>query len=102
MAKIIEHTPAWLSRPSPGFDVFQPSSSSGSSRASLSNGQGKKLEHRGVLRTIAHRGTEIFVASGNQIKWADLVALKEAGKEVGQVSEHCKVRASCISLRTRC
>lgn len=32
----------------------------------------------GPRRTIARRGTEIFTAVGKEIRWADLVYLKEA------------------------
>ena len=31
-----------------------------------------------ALRTIAHRKTEVFVAIGREIRWADLATLKDA------------------------
>ena len=52
MPKILSYTPAWLSRPSSGFDLF--SSKVKSSTPSTS-------DFIGPRRTIARRGTEIFV-----------------------------------------
>lgn len=42
----------------------------------------------GPRRTIARRGTEVFIAVGKEIRWADLVYLKEAweGKQENQRS----------------
>ena len=35
------------------------------------------IQDVGPNRTIARRGTEIFVAAGKQIRWTDLVSLKD-------------------------
>ncbi|KAI9822996.1 MAG: hypothetical protein M1832_002650 [Thelocarpon impressellum] len=70
MPKVLNYTPAWLSRPSPGFELF-------SSKTPASNTAGSKST-QGPRRTIARRGTEVFVAVGNQIRWADLSYLKNA------------------------
>ncbi|PNS18060.1 hypothetical protein CAC42_4019 [Sphaceloma murrayae] len=80
MMNITGHTPAWLSRPSTGFQVFQPAEKS-KAQSTLSNGYGKKIESRGPLKTLAHRGTEVFYVVENEIRWTDLVALKEAGDD---------------------
>ncbi|KAL2352410.1 hypothetical protein BJ546DRAFT_1064149 [Cryomyces antarcticus] len=81
MPKVLSYTPSWLSRPSPGFDLFQPSPKSKS--PSLVNGS-KKDKHTGPCRTIAHRGTEVFVLAGNEIRWSDLVLLKDTSEELSK------------------
>ena len=35
----------------------------------------------GPFRRIAHRGTEIFVAVGNEIRWSELGTVKDAGED---------------------
>ncbi|KAL8668357.1 MAG: hypothetical protein Q9168_007008 [Polycauliona sp. 1 TL-2023] len=81
MPKVLSYTPSWLSRPSPGFDLV----SSTNKRASLSaqdaghsggNSSNKEQEYLGSRRTVARRGSEIFVVVDNQIRWADLSILK--------------------------
>ncbi|KAG8625168.1 hypothetical protein KVT40_006919 [Elsinoe batatas] len=78
MSKVTAHTPAWLSRPSTGFEVFQPAGKK--SGNALSNGFGKKVDHRGPTRTVVNRGTEVFFVVDNELRWSDMVALKEAGE----------------------
>lgn len=68
MPGVLKHTPAWLSRPSPGFDLF-------SSPPTKSNSDAKNIA--GPRRTIARRGTEVFVAVGNELRWSDLVLLRD-------------------------
>ncbi|KAF2646322.1 hypothetical protein P280DRAFT_502938 [Massarina eburnea CBS 473.64] len=70
MPKVLSYTPAWLSRPSPGYHLFEPSPTTG--RASA-----QRQENAGLRRTIATRDSEIFVAAGREIRWADLAQLKE-------------------------
>ncbi|KAL9085547.1 MAG: hypothetical protein Q9159_004645 [Coniocarpon cinnabarinum] len=68
---VLRHTPRWLERPSPGFKLFNDAA-----HDKLSSGaapHGKLRAHR----PIAHKDTEIFVAVGNQLRWSDLVLLKE-------------------------
>lgn len=87
MPRIISYTPAWLSRPSPGFDVFSPGSNASTPPAT--NGTSpKKVDdtdedepYVGPQRTIARRGTEIFVAVGKQLRWSDLCMLKDDWEE---------------------
>lgn len=56
-------------RPSPGYELFSPKS--GVTKASAA------YEDTGKRKTIATRDTEVFVAVGTEIRWADLVLLKE-------------------------
>ena len=83
MPRIISYTPAWLSRPSPGFSLFSAESkklcgdTDKHSERKSRNGTGKREEWLGPRRVLARRGTELFVAVGNTIRWADLCALKE-------------------------
>jgi nucleoporin NUP82 len=79
MARVVGHTPSWLSAPSPGFNLFQRNPETKAPSA-LRN-QLTKAEARGPTRTIAHRGTEIFALVGNEIRWSDLVSLKDAEKD---------------------
>ncbi|EMD93013.1 hypothetical protein COCC4DRAFT_50734 [Bipolaris maydis ATCC 48331] len=70
MPKILGYTPDWLSRPNPGYHLFAPKHTDG-------KGVVARRAEPGSQRTIATRGSEIFVAVGNEIRWADLVNLKE-------------------------
>lgn len=81
MPKVLNYTPSWLSRPSSGFDLF----SSGNQRTSFGPQDGghprarssdKEQEYLGPRRTIAHRGSEIFLVVDNHIRWADLSIVK--------------------------
>lgn len=75
MPKVLGYTPDWLSRPNPGYHLF-------ASKHTDSNGVAAKRPEPGPRRTIATRGSEIFVAVGNEIRWADLVNLKEETQPV--------------------
>lgn len=70
MPRVLSHTPAWLSRPSPGHQLFEPTPSTNQSPV-------RKHESLGLRRPIATRDSEIFVAVGREIRWADLAHLKE-------------------------
>jgi nucleoporin NUP82 len=74
MPKIKSYAPSWLNEPSPGHKLFEQSGDDG--RPSPTP-YGKKPKP-GPRRTIAHRGTEVFVAVGKQIRWGDLAYLKES------------------------
>ncbi|KAI4720519.1 hypothetical protein E4T48_03214 [Aureobasidium sp. EXF-10727] len=76
MARVIGHTPSWLSAPSAGFNLFQRNSDT-KAPAAVTKAL-TKTESRGPTRTIAHRGTEVFVLVGNEIRWSDLVSLRDA------------------------
>ena len=82
MPKIISYTPSWLSRPSPGFHLFSPHISTdpkrGSDREShqFANGSKNKRTRVGHVKTVARRGSEIFVVVDNEIRWSDLRMLK--------------------------
>ncbi|KAL8786378.1 MAG: hypothetical protein Q9213_002794 [Squamulea squamosa] len=81
MPKVLGYTPPWLSRPSSGYDLF----ASLNKRTSLgiqdganarAKGPHKEQEYLGPRRTIAHRGSEVFVVVDNHIRWADLSIIK--------------------------
>ncbi|KAI2466589.1 hypothetical protein F4781DRAFT_434263 [Annulohypoxylon bovei var. microspora] len=78
MPKIKSYTPAWLLQPSPGHDLFVPNSSDAQSALAYTS---KAIAKDGPRRTIARRGTEVFIAVGKEIRWADLVYLKERWEE---------------------
>jgi len=71
MPKVLSYTPDWLSRPNPGYHLFAPKQTHGNSAGA------KKKQESGPRKTIATRGSEIFVAVGHEIRWADLANLKE-------------------------
>ena len=73
MPKIQSFAPSWLNPPAPGHKLFAPPSDEGRP-ASLAYGRKAKPGRRQI---IAKRGTEVFVAAGKQIRWGDLVYLKE-------------------------
>ncbi|KAK0654349.1 hypothetical protein QBC41DRAFT_332182 [Cercophora samala] len=74
MPRIKTFAPSWLIEPSPGHKLFEPSNDEIKSSSLAYN----KKPKPGPRRTIAHRGTEVFVAVGKQIRWGDLVDLKES------------------------
>ncbi|KAI0879600.1 hypothetical protein GGS24DRAFT_3915 [Hypoxylon argillaceum] len=88
MPKIKAYTPAWLSSPSPGHQLFAPNPNDTQSIPSYAS-----ASTIGPRRTIATRGTEVFIAVGREIRWADLVYLKERWQEKaaqGRKSVHIK------------
>ena len=83
MPKILSYTPPWLSRPEPGFHLFNSSQGTLSSphrerrgSENLSNRHATK-PYQGPTKIIAHRGTEVFVAVDNKLRWSDLCMLKD-------------------------
>lgn len=74
MPRVISYTPEWLSRPKPAFNLFQ--------------SKQPEIQQRfeGARRTVAHRGTEVFVAVGKELRWADLDILRDADAD-GRTSE---------------
>jgi nucleoporin NUP82 len=80
MPQIKSFTPAWLSSPNPGHAHFAQLPKDASHALPLVNIKSKHDTKPGPRRTIAHRGTEVFVAVGKEIRWADLSYLKDAWK----------------------
>ncbi|KAI9641503.1 hypothetical protein NHQ30_010312 [Ciborinia camelliae] len=78
MPQVLGYTPSWLSKPNPGHEIFTagPKSNQTASGHSYSSND-KNSNKSGPRRTIARRGTEVFIAVGKEIRWADLVYLKE-------------------------
>jgi len=65
----------WLSRSSTGYDLFTKTPENPTSYPSLvAVGDGETTV--GPMRVMANRGTEIFVARGNEVRCADLQDLK--------------------------
>ena len=88
MPKVICYTPKWLSRPSPGFELFNTekhvhkAASQGARRDPIQrNGNSGASEYVGSNKTIALRGTEVFVVAGRYIRWSDLCMLKDEYEE---------------------
>lgn len=85
MPKIMSYTPGWLSNPSLGHQIFTATEANGANAQHLSlkafNESIRRNSKPGPRRTIARRGTEVFVAIGKELRWADLVYLKESWEE---------------------
>ncbi|KAG5982160.1 hypothetical protein E4U55_002230 [Claviceps digitariae] len=76
MPKIKSHSASWLSSSNaPGHQLFAPSAEAARSRTLSPVSKNQLLP--GPRRTIARRGTEVFVAVGKEIRWADLAYLKD-------------------------
>jgi nucleoporin NUP82 len=91
MPRILNYTPSWLSRPSPGFDIF----------AAESTKQPAQPDSRDPVapsRTIARRGTQLFVAVGSEVRWTDLVLLKDCYEERDDRSRRRQTPSSLQSV----
>ncbi|KAG6005072.1 hypothetical protein E4U21_000528 [Claviceps maximensis] len=76
MPKIKSHSASWLSSSNaPGHQLFAPSVEAARSRTLGPASKNQLLAS--PRRTIARRGTEVFVAVGREIRWADLAYLKD-------------------------
>ncbi|KAF2485132.1 hypothetical protein BDY17DRAFT_292988 [Neohortaea acidophila] len=75
MPNILSRDPAFLSRPAPGFNLFQPDGSVKGQHSSAGKSDGASS------RKLAHRGTEVFVAVGSEVRWSELGLLRDAGEE---------------------
>lgn len=83
MPKITSYNQAWLAKPNPGHDLFTPTAVKTGGQNGSSDG-GLTWDMKGkprARRTIARRGTEVFIAVGKEIRWADLVYLKAAQED---------------------
>lgn len=77
MPKVKSYSAAWLSKNAPGHRLFEPSPEASRSNALSQAYSSRKKSIAGPRRTIAKRGTEVFVANGREIRWGDLAYLKE-------------------------
>lgn len=91
MPRVIDYTPSWLSRPSAGFQLFDQATSASSPEKTRQKNSGlRETDHigensyEGPLRTIARRGTEIFIVAEKFIRWSDLSTLKSDWEEENQ------------------
>ncbi|ROV94645.1 hypothetical protein VSDG_06198 [Cytospora chrysosperma] len=90
--RVKAYTPSWLSKPAPGHTLFAASADDLKS-STFSPFTSKKKSRPGPRRTIARRGTEVFVAVNREIRWGDLVYLKESWIE-NTGSSHIKKEES--------
>jgi len=72
MLKVQGHTPVWLARGSPGFELFK----SGKQQPRPAETESA----RSTYAPIATRGSEVFVVVDNSIRWADVEVLKAAAE----------------------
>jgi len=77
MSKVKAYTPSWLSKPAPGHALFQATSED----IKTSTFSSKRSTRPGPRRTIAKRGSEVFVAVNREIRWGELVYLKQAWEQ---------------------
>ncbi|TAQ86058.1 hypothetical protein B7494_g5602 [Chlorociboria aeruginascens] len=96
MPTVTSYTPAWLSKPNPGHDIFTSAPKKGKETHLASGNAGnaadssnKKSKPR-PRRTIARRGTEVFIAVEREIRWADLVYMKETWEDSEQKKKGVK------------
>ncbi|PWW72459.1 hypothetical protein C7212DRAFT_302039, partial [Tuber magnatum] len=75
MATIDSDRLPWLSRSSTGYDLFTKTPENPTSYPSLVTAEDEETTV-GPMRVMANRGTEIFVARGNEVRCADLQDLK--------------------------
>lgn len=80
--KVKSYTPSWLSKPAPGHTLFK-ATPEDLDASVFSPYSSNKKARPGPRRTIARRGTEVFVAVNREIRWGDLVYLKESWAEMG-------------------
>lgn len=73
MPKVKSYATPWLSGSAPGRQLFTRDDDSPLTTALSSN----KNALPGPRRTIAKRGSEVFVACGKEIRWGDLASLKD-------------------------
>ena len=76
MPKVKNYAPSWLSEQSPAHKLFE-STPETRSRGLTPTYSNKKTSVLGPKRTIARRGTEVFVAVGKEVRWGDLAYLKD-------------------------
>lgn len=91
MPKIKSFAPSWLNEPAPGHKLFELSNDDVNFPASLLYG---RKPRPGPRRTIARRGTEVFVAVGKQIRWGDLAYLKESWEAKSSTGVHVKTESA--------
>lgn len=94
MPKVTSYTPAWLSKPNPGYDIFAAAPAKATHGNQSLTSSSKKNAKPGPRRTIAHRGTEVFIAVGKEIRWAELVYLKETWEDKQQEQQRGQGKAN--------
>jgi len=87
MPRVLSYTPSWLSRPSTGFDIFATKNEAHVNGRSKPSRPSKHTDFNVPSKTIACRGSEVFVAVGNEIRWSDLAWLKELEEDRAKSGE---------------
>lgn len=85
MPRIIDYNPPWLSASSPSSQLFNTSNAASPSVQPTRKGSLQRENsniYEGPLKTIAHRGTEVFLVAGKNIRWSDLSLLKTEFEEL--------------------
>lgn len=82
MPRVTSYTPSWLCRPSPGFQLFNSGQPAKDAKSNPAVSRNAYIEYLGPTRTIARRGSEVFVVVGKQIRWADLASLKDQWQSI--------------------
>jgi hypothetical protein len=74
MPRVISYNPAWLSNTAPAARVFHKDNNQNvKQELEAQSGHGEFSQ----IRTIAHRGTEVFAAVGKTIRWTDFAIVKD-------------------------
>jgi nucleoporin NUP82 len=90
MPRVIKRTPEWLVPPAPGHSLF-----SSTKTLKSSTEQAGSASSTSPLRTIAKgRGTEVFIAVGNELRWADLGVLKQGAQQKEEFGGNSGLRSS--------
>lgn len=79
--KVKSYQAPWLATGETGHQLFEASNDSLKHRGLSHPGSKRKDAAPGPRRTIAKRGTEVFVAAGKDIRWGDLAYIKEQWSE---------------------
>lgn len=81
MARVLSYTPEWLSRPSPGFDFL-----SEAHQQKAHYAEHTTTKRLACIEGTNGEGTQIFFATGNELRWGDIHLLEEAYKSGPQVA----------------
>lgn len=88
MPKVVSKNLPWLSRPAPGYALFDAAQSSttnvSAQRSAGLSANPDDSEYVGPQKLLARRGTEVFNVVGKQLRWADLSTLKSNWEDQGQ------------------
>lgn len=81
MPKVKSYSAPWLSNYGPGHRLFEQSADALRAKALSPAASSKRETAPGPRRTIASRGTQVFVAAGKEVRWGDLAYIKDQWSE---------------------